>query len=226
MNVHILGSGDAFGSGGRDQARILPESIDAIAVTHFHGDHFAGIPWMLLHALHAASNPRGLRFVGPAGVHARVLDTLDLLFGGARGNVELAIDHDGLATFDEYVPRTPLALADLTLVPFEVRHSASVACYGLRLESRGKVFACSGDTQWTPSLVDLAAGADLFLVECQAWDLAPPGHLSYATLREHLSDLHARRILLTHMGESMLARAHEIDDPRVACADDGWRLAL
>ncbi len=254
MHLHILGSGDAFGSGGRAQtcllletgsqrllvdcgatalaslrrAGIAPDAIDAIAVTHFHGDHFAGIPWMLLHALHVARNPRGLRIIGPAGIRTRVLGTLDLLFEGARGKVEEAIDHDRLATFQEYAPGTPVAVGEMKLVALEVRHSSSVACHGVRVESAGGVFAYSGDTEWTGVLVDLADGADLFLVECQAWDEAEtrPGHLSYATIREHLAELRARRILLTHMGTSMLARAQEIDDPRVACAFDGLRLEL
>jgi len=73
VQLQFIGSGDAFGSGGRNntcfhvvgenvnllidcgasslpalkRAGISREAIDLILITHFHGDHFAGLPFFL-----------------------------------------------------------------------------------------------------------------------------------------------------------------------------------
>jgi ribonuclease BN (tRNA processing enzyme) len=76
VRVQFLGSGDAFGSGGRfqtciyvqsDATRFLidcgassliamrrfgvdPSLVDVILLTHLHGDHFGGLPFFILDA--------------------------------------------------------------------------------------------------------------------------------------------------------------------------------
>ena len=75
------------------------------------------------------------------------------------------------------------------------------------MELGGGVFAFSGDTEWTESLVEIAADADLFLCECFGYDTAPPHHMIYRTLQQHQHRFTCRRLLLTHMGEAMLAQA-------------------
>src|SRR5262249_33892577 len=75
-SVRFIGSGDAFGSGGRFQTCILlegntesalidcgasslvalkasginPSTMGSILITHLHGDHFGGIPFFILDA--------------------------------------------------------------------------------------------------------------------------------------------------------------------------------
>ena len=61
-------------------------------------------------------------------------------------------------------------------------HSTATTCFGLRVELGGRVLAFSGDTEWTDTLVEIAANADLFLCECYGFNSAPPHHLNYRTL--------------------------------------------
>jgi ribonuclease BN (tRNA processing enzyme) len=90
----------------------------------------------------------------------------------------------------------------------------------------GHVVACSGDTEWTEALFELASGADLFACECFTCTRRVPHHLSFDVLREQLPAFGARRTLLTHLGPEMLgcgpqvqafARERNID---VRCAHD------
>jgi ribonuclease BN (tRNA processing enzyme) len=228
IDVRFLGTGDAFGSGGRLQTAALllgtagtvlvdcgastlaalrtygyqPEEIDAIVLTHLHGDHFAGIPFLLMDAHYATGRTRPLVIAGPAGVRETVERAHEVLFPGS-GPLPFRFP----LTYLEYVPGQTLEAGPCRVTPIPVSHSAVTPCFGVRVDLDGVVAAFSGDTEWIPSLVGLAAGADLFVCECMGFESAPPRHLDFRTLTEHRAELACRRLLLTHMGEEMLARA-------------------
>jgi ribonuclease BN (tRNA processing enzyme) len=247
VRVQVLGSGDAFGSGGRAQTcflveaagrrvlidcgatalvsmrrfGVLPESIEAVVLTHLHGDHFGGVPFLLHYARHVARRPWDLHIAGPQGTQARTLGALDALYVDAGRSMEALQGRGVLARFEEYVPGVRFAVGPAQATALRVVHSDKQPCHGVRLDIEGRVVAYSGDTEWTETLVDLADGADLFIVDCQAWTDPPPGHLAFDELRRRLPALRAKRLLLTHMGEPMRARAPEVADDRVLVADDG-----
>jgi len=228
VSVHFLGTGDAFGSGGRlhtatllrsDAGQVLvdcgpstlaalraerldPCAVDTIALTHLHGDHFAGVPFLLMDAHYASGRTRPLTIVGPTGAADAVARAHEVFFPGT-GALRLRFP----LTWIELESRVAIEAGPCRVTAFPVVHSTSTPCFGLRVELGGGVFAFSGDTEWTESLVEIAAGADLFLCECFGYDTAPPHHLSYAALDAQRARLACRRLLLTHMGEEMLAKA-------------------
>ena len=67
------------------------------------------------------------------------------------------------------------------------------------------MIAFTGDTGWTDGLCTAAQGADLFISECFQYDVKLPIHLDYTTIDANYDRLGAKRVLLTHMGEEMLA---------------------
>jgi ribonuclease BN (tRNA processing enzyme) len=96
------------------------------------------------------------------------------------------------------------------------------AC-ALRVEYGGRVVSYSGDTAWTDGLVDLAAGADLFIAEAYFFERRVPFHLDHATLRANRGRLDCKRVVLTHMSPDMLARRSEAE---FECAYDGLVVPL
>ena len=84
-------------------------------------------------------------------------------------------------------------------------------------------FAYSGDTQWTPALSEAAREADLLAVEAYTFDRPVRYHLDYQTLRGHLGELQAERIVLTHMSAHMLSR---LADAELPAAYDGMAIDL
>ena len=108
VSVRFVGSGDSFGSGGRLQTCILADasgrrfaidfgasslialtqqgiahnSIDAILLTHLHGDHCGGVPFLLVDAMLAAKRTRPLTIAGPKGTQARMQTICEALFPG------------------------------------------------------------------------------------------------------------------------------------------------
>ncbi len=235
LRLQFLGCGDAFGSGGRLHTCFLlssparesgvlidcgassmaamrrqgvdPNTIEAILVSHLHGDHFGGIPFFLLDARHASKRSSPLTIAGPPGIEDRVSAALAIFFPGAEKTewtfpvrfVELA--EGERAEVVEGVRATPR----------EVVHPSGAPSYALRVECAGKVVGYSGDTEWTDALLEVASGADLFVCECFAWEEGVPYHLDYATLSRRRGDLAAKRVVLTHLGREMLERLDEVD---------------
>jgi ribonuclease BN (tRNA processing enzyme) len=243
VTVRMLGSGDAFGSDGRFQTCILvssaagsvlvdcgassliamkrfgvdPGTIDAVLLSHLHGDHFGGLPFMILDAQFSRRS-RPLSIAGPPGVEDRVRAAMEAFFPGSSWTVQ-RFD----LRFMELPAETPANVGPVRVTAYLVDHASGAPAYALRVDSGGRVIAYSGDTAWTEALIRVADGADLFICEAYFYDKAVPFHLDYGTLRAHRDALRCRRLLLTHMSADMLARIEALD---VEPAEDGLTLLL
>jgi ribonuclease BN (tRNA processing enzyme) len=243
VRVTFLGSGDAFGSGGRFQAclcldggaeRLLldcgatgvialkragidPASIGWLALSHLHGDHFAGLPWLILDGQFAGRS-KALVVAGPVGARERIERTFEALYPGAT-EAQRAFD----TSFIEFAEAVPRRLGPALVTPHRVRHESGAPSYALRVDYAGKVIGYSGDTEWTDSLLDVARAADLFVCECNFFDKKVAGHLDYQTLIEKRAQLGCKRMVITHMSEDMLSH---LDDIGIEAAADGTAIAL
>jgi len=247
MRLTIIGCGDAFGAGGRlhtsfhvrsQQSTFLidcgatvlvgmrrlglePNDIDTVFVTHLHGDHFGGLPWLLIDGQYVSKRTRPLVVTGPRGIEARFLTAAETLYPGIT-TAERGFD----LIFREYQEQVPLEASGVSVTPFEVKHPSGAPPYALRFTIDGKVIAFTGDTGWVDTLYQVAQGADLFISECFQYDVTIPIHLDYATIDANYARLGAKRVLLTHMGEAMLSATGHVDRSRYLLAEDGMILDL
>jgi ribonuclease BN (tRNA processing enzyme) len=242
MKLTVVGCGDAFGSGGRLQTcyhiatsgtcflidcgataliglnrlGIDANSVATIFISHLHGDHYPGLVWWLIHAQHVVNRTQPLTVAGPAGIEARFEAAAEALFPGSwreQRRYELK--------FIEFAREVPLDVGAVRVTPFEVQHPSGAPPYALRFEANGKVLSFTGDSEWVDSLIPAGRGADLYIMECYQFDGEPRFHMSWKTIQAQLDRIGAKRILLTHMAEPMLARRAEVKDPRVLLAEDG-----
>src|SRR5881396_1829480 len=202
VRVRFLGSGDAFGSGGRFQTCIHveaagaqalldcgasslvamrrfgvdPQAIDTVVLTHLHGDHFGGVPFLVLDGQFRRRS-QSLVVAGPPGVRARVEATMEVLFPGSS-----RVARRFATEFVELEERRGQSVGPTTVTPFAVDHPSGAAAYALRVEYAGRVVTYSGDTAWTDTLLEAARGADLFVCEAYFCGKPVPHHLDYQTL--------------------------------------------
>jgi ribonuclease BN (tRNA processing enzyme) len=118
---------------------------------------------------------------------------------------------------------TPVALGAAMVRGWEVVHACGAPPLALRVDLDGASFAYSGDSQWTPALAEAARGADLFAAEAYTFDRPIRYHLDYATLRAHLDEIQASRVVLTHMSGDMLGRLTDAD---LLAAYDGMTIQV
>jgi ribonuclease BN (tRNA processing enzyme) len=244
MQVQFVGCGDAFGSGGRQNtcfhvtgnsvnclidcgASALPalkrygitrNDIDLILITHFHGDHFAGLPFFLLDAQFARRS-RPLVIAGPQGIEARLAQVMEALFEhSSKTPQKFRLEVHALE------PGKTRRFGAVTVTPYPVLHGESGGPFlGYRLEAEGRVLAYSADTEWTEMLVPLGRDADLFIAEAYTYEKNVRNHLSLKTLEAHLDEIRPKRLMLTHMSDDMLSRLDTIDH---AAALDGMIVAI
>lgn len=112
----------------------------------------------------------------------------------------------------------------MTVTPFPVVHGDSGGpFYAYRIEAEGRTLAYSGDTQWTPTLVDAAHDADVFVCEAYTYDRTVKNHISLKLLESHLPQINPKRLILTHMGDEVL---HRLDSISHLAASDGLIVEL
>ncbi len=237
VNLTVAGCGDAFGSGGRlntcfyvkagEQAFLIDcgassiaglkrngidiNSIDTILISHFHGDHFGGLPFLLLEfAVYGRTAP--VTIVSPPGCRERVSQLLSVLYPGSRVLERLDIE------FKEYLPFETIETAYLSVRAFPVVHSEEALPHGLRVCAGDKIISYSGDTEWTDNLIPLSADADLFICECNFFGLQVKGHMYYQLLKTKVSELSCKQILLTHFDNEMLSNIGLVE---MECATEG-----
>ncbi len=244
LNLTFIGSGDAFSSGGRLQSGIFIESqthgllldcgvtlltglqrcglnsnqIDSVAISHLHGDHFGGLPFLLLDAIFVSKRSKPLHIYGPAGTEDRVVAACRVFYPGTLdGPLPFVVEYHLLDVLNESVAES------FTLSTFAVSHAQQPGAYALRVKIAGRTIAYSGDTSWNNSLIELSKGSDLFICECCNYDQPSTGHLDYLTLKQHLAELSAERIILTHTGPMIDKQRHSIE---LEIARDGLQLQL
>jgi len=235
VTVRFIGSGDAFGSGGRLQTCILvdasdvrfamdfgatslvglrqqsidPNSIDAILLTHLHGDHCGGVPFFLLDAMLGAGRTSTLTILGPVGVHNHLRQLQEVLFPGSH-----VMEPKFALEFREVGAGETVELPGLAVSAVQARHTRQTNPLALRVQIGHKSVAYTGDGELTEDLTSFVDGVDLLIAECYFYTRSIKWHLNYPDIEK----LSAKQIVLTHMHEDMLAH---VDDVAEACAYDG-----
>src|SRR5262245_31734493 len=194
-----------------------PQAIDTVILSHLHGDHFGGVPFLIPDG-QLQRRTRPLLVAGPPGVDKRMREAMEVFFPGSS-----QIERKFETRFVELADRAAIELGPVSVTGFEVSHASGAPPFALRVAGEGKVVTYSGDTEWTESLLDAARGADLLIAEALFYDKRVRYHLDLTTLLQHRARLECRRLVLTHMGEDMLRRLPGLG---IEAAEDGKELVV
>ena len=244
VRVTVLGSGDAFGAGGRAHSAYLveapghtflldcgptvlqslkrvgcdPAAIDFVLLSHLHGDHFGGLPFLFMEYRYESLRTRPLTVCGPSGTERRVRALYAALYErNARDPLPFPVHYEALT------PGARVAVDGVDVFPFAVPHTPDLIAVAYRVGVAGRTILYSGDSAWTEEFVVQARGADLFLCECSTYETRLEIHLSYPEIAARARDLGCRRLVLTHLGREPLRHLGELT---LECARDGMTLDL
>ena len=244
--VVFLGTGNAFNTGGRgsqcirieprggapflvdlgptaiaamERFRVRPAEHDTVFLTHLHGDHIAGWPFLLLHGAYMEKRTRPLRLVGPEGSRARLETLIRGTYPDVLEKAPFPIEYIEIP-----VRRGSHAAAgiDFDVVPME-HHSSSI---GYRFRLPGASVAVSGDTRWCPGLEELAAGSDLLIVECTSVEKTEYAHVSVEELGAGNARLSSRKMVVVHLTDEVARAIEALSLQRVIAGRDGMILEM
>ena len=243
MELTVLGCGDAFGNGGRNNTSFLLsegnervlldcgastlirlkhekvdlEEISTIIITHFHGDHYGGIPFFLISSMFEYPRKNPLAIVGPPGVEERIYELQEAMYSGTTEKFS-SLD----LSFHEYEQGNTLKIGDKVVKAWVMEHSAPSNPHAIRLKWKEKKIAFSGDTSWSEHLVPLADDTDLFICECNFLERVSFGHLCYEEIVEKQSLFNTKQLWLTHMADEVIMSA-DVDLNRLS---DGLQIRI
>ncbi|HLB29819.1 MAG TPA: MBL fold metallo-hydrolase [Dehalococcoidia bacterium] len=219
LELAFLGSGNAFAAGGRYWSGFLLDgrylfdapptllahlkrlgrdlqAIRVVFISHFHGDHVLGLPFLYLEYAELSPRREELLVVGPPGVEDLVEGVYRRVFPGAE---------------EKGPPRRYLEVADglegsvdaLHFQAVKVQHSPRLECFGFKVWLKDRVVAYSGDAAMCEGLFRLGEGADVYVLECSFRTGSSPMHLSLEELPEVRRRLPKPTIILTHLPETL-----------------------
>jgi ribonuclease BN (tRNA processing enzyme) len=240
----FIGTSDAFGAGGRRQSAILLRApngavlldcgattntgliqlgvsrreIDAILISHFHGDHFGGIPLILLAAQHQDQRKEPLVIAGPPGIEARVRNLAEAM-GHPLERHELGFT----LSFEELAVDRECEIGPIVTRAFATHHQPDSCPHGLIVRAGPHRVAYSGDTGWFDQLPGEVAGSDVFVCECTFPNARYKFHLDLDTLTARRTEFDCGRMILTHFAAEMSERRGHCE---LETADDGLELSF
>jgi ribonuclease BN (tRNA processing enzyme) len=172
-----------------------------VAISHFHGDHAAGLAPLLMKML-ARQRKRPLTLVGPPGLEEHTRQVLQLHYPGYYDRLPFELHFFSLARGAE--PFELESLPGISLAAALTRHS--LTNYALRLDwTSGRLFY-SGDGRPTPESRGLMQGVDLAVHEAYAWQEDLEHHGSVASALAAAEEAGASRLALVHLAAEVRRR--------------------
>jgi len=199
LDLLFLGSGNAFGAGGKAfssfllngrylfdcgptvlqqlrKAGVPPSDIEVVLVSHFHADHFFGLPFLFLDARYKGRT-KDICVVGPPGIQERTETLLRIGYPGV-----LETEPTFKRRYIEVADGFQANVAGLSVLASVVDHVAEMECFAFRAELGDRSLVYSGDTTLCDGLLRLVKDADVIVLECSREDI--PVHLGAAGVEE------------------------------------------
>lgn len=171
-----------------------PEQLDMVWVSHFHGDHFFGLPLLILRFWEMGrENP--LLIAGQHGVADKVLAAMDLAFPGFRKRLGYELQ------FREIEPGISHLIAGITCQSVETDHSQRNL--GLLVADGEKKLYYSGDGRPTRLVTDLIRNCDLAVHEAFRLDEEVHHHGSISGCMKLAEKSNVRQLALVHLDRNI-----------------------
>lgn len=149
-----------------------PNSLEAVVISHHHGDHFLGLPFLLLH-WKWQGRTRPVRIIGPKATHRLGTKIAESVFPGVLRDIGYEIE------WIEAQPGQPLRLPGLELEAVDVQHDDELAAtLGYAALVDGRRLAYTGDTRLCDAVFELAKTPEVLVSECASRDLNIPIHMN------------------------------------------------
>ena len=197
--------------------KIDPNELDAVVLSHHHGDHFLGLPFLLLH-WRWRGRTRPVTIVGPKNTQQLATRIAEDVFPGVFGE-----------GFEINWVEAPVGrcvhLGELTVEAVAVQHDDLLSeTLGFKAKINGRNFGYTGDTILCDAVLDLARTSEVLISECASRDLNVPVHMNLVDDIPHVREAMPPEalLLLTHISPDVTSNGL----PNTIVAEDFKRYRL
>lgn len=174
-------------------------AIDTVLLSHFHADHFFGLPFLLLEYSYLTQRQTDLTIIGPPGVEEKIEALLDFGYPGMRGRPQRY-----RRRYIEVRDGAKGEVNDLCYRAVQVKHGedAGLQSFGYQVTVGERRLGYTGDTTWCEGLMELAADVEVLVSDCSyPHGRRLPEHLSFDEIVDLRSQIDpATSLVLTHLG--------------------------
>jgi ribonuclease BN (tRNA processing enzyme) len=196
---------------------VATDAVERVFITHLHGDHVAGWPFLLLNMNFIDRRTRPLDVYGPPGLRQCLAGLMALCYPDVIEDPKLAF----AVRYNE-VPvaeKGGFTAGDtrFDVVPMD-HHPSSIA---YRFDVAGKKVGITGDTRWCDGLERLARESDVLVVECSSLTPHPHAHVSLDEIRRGIDRLDGCDVVLVHLTDEVAVGLAADPIGRVIASYDG-----
>lgn len=232
LRLTFIGSGNAFAPGGLcwngfvvnerylfeappqalmslHHVGIDPNDIDAVVLSHHHGDHFLGMPSLLLHWKYYGRT-RPIRVIGPPQTRELTERIGKIVYPGL---FDIGYEIEWVTP----KPGEPICTGDLVVDPVEVEHDDRLSqSLGFACAIGRRRFAYTGDSKFCQGVIDLARHGEVLISECASRAENIPVHMN---LLDDIPRVRAAmpaeaHLILTHIAPDVTANG--LENTRIA----------
>ncbi len=200
-----------------------PEKPDAVWISHFHGDHFFGMPLLLLR-LWEMGRTKPLTIISQHGVEEKIISLMDTAYKGFSRKLQYPLE------FKELEPGEKIQFKNLTMQAAQTVHSERNL--GLLVEENDKKIYYSGDGRPSEQAIKLINNCDLIIHESFKMVDDIPNHGSIESNLKLLKQTNSRQLALVHLERKF--RREQINkintllknQPNISLPEDGTHLEI
>ena len=194
LDLHFIGTGNAFAPGGLcwngfvangtflfeappqalqslNKLGVDPNGIEAVVLSHHHGDHFLGLPFLLLHWKHMGRRTP-VTIVGPPETEQITRAICAQVFPGD-------LESGYALEWRTATPGEPITIGGLTLESVPVKHDSRLTqSLGYHCNLEGRQFAYTGDSSMCDGVLELARRSEVLISECASREQRIPVHMN------------------------------------------------
>ncbi|MHA1984923.1 MAG: MBL fold metallo-hydrolase [Candidatus Hodarchaeales archaeon] len=255
--LHFIGTGNAFAEGGRFNASYwlttynnklvhtlidcgpttlagirkfnLPfHQLNRIFISHYHGDHFAGIPFLLLDRAYltplesAYGSNNKFQIIGPPELEKRIINLIKAMYPSQMDTLL------NLCEFQIIKPNSSFNFPEYKVSTFKANHSEQAIMYKFEFHNNSS-FLYTGDNEMTQEQISIFKDLDFLITECTTFESQNGNHTSYKFIVDNLEifqDLNVGEILLVHVGSEVFKNLGTSMPVKLKLTYDGMKLSL
>jgi ribonuclease BN (tRNA processing enzyme) len=172
------------------------EDIKYIFITHFHGDHYLGLPFLLLDYAYFKCPTHKFTIIGPQGLMSKITQVTNHSFSGLIEKLESKLD----INYFEIKAPGDYEILDLKFYAYPMDHGTTQA-FGYKLYIDNIAIGYTGDTDLCDGVIKLGKDVDILIIELSNPDDNVPGHMNLQKITQLQNHIRKEvKIICNHVG--------------------------